>query len=426
MSNIDENPFVNQVPAIGEEPVTIDNLWDGVSGVTKTTDAEILNKWQVKKMRVAGSDKLSQFLHGGLPEGGTTIITSSEGNGKSEFVKAQIVQAREECRPIVLYSGENTDGDYLSRIIADTAGHFGLVDVSECEPGIPIEQQETHKEPAEWVKDSLKRYYEPYIRSFEVSVGADGDADIKGIHQMRKTMIETCERTKMAKLKSPVFVIDNLATIVDLGGYDYGLDTNSKQSFACSVLKEVARIYSCIVILVAHARKPQGGEKLVSLINNNPNDEISGSGNVKNYASVILNMTRDAEEPTSKIRIVRVCKNRLFGELDYEGFRLDWDFDTGRYFDEGDIDGQHGLFRRYTWRTIIEKSTSISRYELSKSTVIEDKLKEKALAREKLHANERRIREQRRREEAEVQEMSKQADLLKRRARAEKTIAELG
>lgn len=408
------------------QSITLNSLWDGVSGVRKTTDAEILNKWKVGKMRVAGSAKLTEFLHGGFPEGAVSIITSSEGNGKSEFVKAQIVQAREERRPIVIYSGENTDGDYLSRIIADTAGYYGLIDVCDDIPGVPMEQQGTHKEPATWVVESLRNYYAPYMRSFEISIGSDGDADTKGIQQMRETMIETCTRAKMAGLKKPVFVIDNLATIVDLGGYDFGLDTNSKQSFACSILKEVAREYGCIVILVAHARKPQGGDKVASLVSSNPNDEISGSGNVKNYAGLILQMARDAEDPTSKIRIVRVCKNRLFGELDYDGFRLDWDFETGRYYDEGDIDGQHGLFRKYEWRKEIKKSITTSRYELTKALKLEEKAKEKALNKEKLDADTRRAREQKRKEEAEVQEMSKRADMLKKRARAEKTIAELG
>ena len=82
-----------------------------------------------------------------------------------------------------------------------------------------------------------------------------------------------------------------------------------------------------MVLLVAHRRK--------NSVSRDSNDEVFGSGDITNYAGVILNYERSADLPEEKRRAT-VTKNRLFGKLELEGYILDYEERSKRIYGQGD------------------------------------------------------------------------------------------
>ena len=95
-------------------------------------------------------------------------------------------------------------------------------------------------------------------------------------------------------------------------------------------VKKLARLalkHNVLIILVAHKRKNN--------FSTDANDEISGSGDITNLASVIISCERDKDAGQYQ-RVSKVTKNRLFGELELNGYKLDYDFKSKRIYGDGD------------------------------------------------------------------------------------------
>ena len=82
-----------------------------------------------------------------------------------------------------------------------------------------------------------------------------------------------------------------------------------------------------LILLVAHKRKNN--------FTTNENDEISGSGDISNLATVTIAYEKD-KELTPGQRRLKVSKNRLFGRVETGGYVLDYDEKSKRIYGEGD------------------------------------------------------------------------------------------
>ena len=80
-------------------------------------------------------------------------------------------------------------------------------------------------------------------------------------------------------------------------------------------------------MLVAHKRKDNG-----STITN---DNVSGSSDITNLASIVLSYERapaKREDVSEDERILKITKNRLFGKIDNYGFVLKYDKASKRIY----------------------------------------------------------------------------------------------
>lgn len=123
-----------------------------------------------------------------------------------------------------------------------------------------------------------------------------------------------------------VVLLDNLMTALDLVDAS-AYDKYDKQSLFVKQLARLALKHNVWILLVAHKRKNNFSQ--------NENDEISGSGDISNLATITIAYERGKDiEPEQ--RLLKVSKNRLFGKVETEGFVLDYDEKSKRIYGQGD------------------------------------------------------------------------------------------
>ena len=114
-------------------------------------------------------------------------------------------------------------------------------------------------------------------------------------------------------------------------------DKYEKQSLFVKKLARLALKHNILILLVAHKRKNN--------FSVNENDEISGSGDISNLATITIAYEKDnSGDILESQRLCKISKNRLFGKTDTKGFVLDYDEKSKRITGDGD-----SLFVEYSW-----------------------------------------------------------------------------
>lgn len=85
--------------------------------------------------------------------------------------------------------------------------------------------------------------------------------------------------------------------------------------------------YDVLILLVAHKRK--------NSFTKDANDEVSGAGDITNYAGVVLSYDRDNELGESNRKLV-VSKNRLTGKINNAGYVMNYEEKSKRIYGPGD------------------------------------------------------------------------------------------
>lgn len=135
-----------------------------------------------------------------------------------------------------------------------------------------------------------------------------------------------------------VVLLDNLMTAMDLEPLS-AFDKYEKQSQFVKKLARIALTYDVLIFLVAHKRKNN-----FSL---NENDEVSGSGDISNLASYVIAYEKCKYIEPSQ-RLCKVTKNRIFGNVETEGYILNFDEKSKRIYGQGD-----DLYVDYGWDNFI-------------------------------------------------------------------------
>ena len=104
-------------------------------------------------------------------------------------------------------------------------------------------------------------------------------------------------------------------------------DKYDKQSMFVKKLARIALKYNVLIILVAHKRKNN--------FSTNENDEISGSGDISNLATLTLVYEKSKDIDESE-RLLKVSKNRLFGKLETSGWLMKYDEVSKRIYGSND------------------------------------------------------------------------------------------
>jgi len=266
-----------------------------------------------------GIRQVDRLLYGGLPFGGVHLIAGKPGSGKSTFSSQILVMAISKGYKCFAYSGELPNYLFKAWLNYQVAGGnhvFQTGDGIHENVGYAISQANRNV-ISEWYRGKAFIYDNGSIDSNE-HIG----------------LLEAVEKA-VQRYGCRVILIDNLMTALDMETVA-GDDKYEKQSRFVKKLTRLALRYNVLVLLVAHKRKNN--------FTTDANDEISGSGDIANLGMITLAYDRNDKEGEPP-RIIRVAKNRLFGRINLDGYKVDFDERSKRIFGEGDDqDIEYGCF----------------------------------------------------------------------------------
>lgn len=274
-------------------------------------------------------DHLNTFLHGGIPYGGYSIITSKRGNGKSILADHIIAHAIAQGKNTLIYSGEIPNGTVKALLISQIVGRENMVDVSK--PGSDYKDyafaSSVEKKVSDWVGEHCYIY------------------DDKPCAEDEQEDIFNTIELAVKRNNVEVVLLDNLMVAIDIAGDVSKINEETvAQARFCKRLYRLSKDLNIVVILVAHKRKATevGGDA-------DENDDVSGSSLITNLSMVTLGYNPVPGAATDKEksqRVLSVAKNRLYGELTTNGgIRMDYEPISRRIYQEGVDDPD----RRYNW-----------------------------------------------------------------------------
>lgn len=289
-----------------------------VNRVMRLADVKKVNIYEIPKL-ATGIRALDRYLCGGLPYGQVHIISGKRGDGKSTFASQLLVNAIEQNQRVLSYSGELPN--YLFKVWIDLqiAGGKNVMQ-NDSISGAPsyFITNSTSERINNWYRDRAFLYDTSIIDS-EKGETAD--------------LLDIIEQSIM-QYGVRVILLDNLMTAIDLDSERYS-DKYDQQSRFVYKLTRIALKFDVMILLVAHRRKNGYSSDM--------NDEVMGSGDITNYAGVILGYNRDDKLENNQRKLI-LTKNRLIGKLNTEGFILDYDEKSKRIFGMGD-----DVNRKYGW-----------------------------------------------------------------------------
>lgn len=252
-----------------------------------------------------GFAQLDATLGSGLNFGTLTVLTGSPGTGKSTFLNQIIANALSQNFNTFLYSGELTsqmcmdwfcktvvNPEHLSFYHDNFGNHSKILD-----DGFELIQT--------WINNRFFLY------------SKDAKPDESNITHS----IEYLAVKKNVKL----FVLDNLMTLEFSG-----TDKYEKQILIVKTLKNLAKKYDLVIILVAHSNKSSYMNRESHVF------EISGASEIPNLADYVLKASRENEKP---VTYILVLKNRITGSIRSK-ISLSFSSQRKRFFTKGKLELQ--------------------------------------------------------------------------------------
>ena len=298
-----------------------------IKRVVAIQDIGVADFSKIPKLQT-GIQRLDGLLGGGLPFGTLAVITGKRGDGKSTFSNGLMVQAVEQGNTAFIYSGEMRK-EYVKRSICfQAAGRSHIVDGFPNYTGQTYISNHNTELINHWLSDRIYIYDSDLIEEDE-----------------KEDLLKTLELS-IKQNGVNVILIDNLMTAMYLNE-TRTTDKYDRQGRFVRRLARMASKYNILILLVAHKRK--------NSFTTDANDEVSGSADITNLASVVISYDRGANDEINKgimeesQRKLILSKNRLFGDLDYKGIILSYDRRSTRVYD--DSEGRDsGLYREYSWK----------------------------------------------------------------------------
>lgn len=286
--------------------------------IVDLSEVEDVNVFEIPKLKT-GIKKIDKLLYGGLPMGGVVLISGKPGEGKSTLASQIIVNALEQDYKCFVYSGELPNYLFKSWLDYQAAGpnHIFSYQNQWGETGYNISNSN---------KQMLQNWYRGRCFLFD-NTAIDGEE--------KESLVSVVENVVMQH-GVKVVLLDNLMTAIDLETTSSS-DKYEKQSLFVKKLARLALRHNILILLVAHKRKNN--------FSANENDEISGSGDISNLATITIAYEKDnSGDILESQRLCKISKNRLFGKTETKGFVLDYDEKSKRITGQGD-----NLLLEYSW-----------------------------------------------------------------------------
>lgn len=305
-----------QIRACVENAVTVP-----IKQVIDLADVENVNIYKLPKLKT-GISQIDKLLYGGLPLGGVVLVSAKPGSGKSTFASQMLVNAIEQGYKCFAYSGELPNYQFKAWMDFQIAGPHHVIEGANPYGDMEYGVSELNKRTmSEWYRGKCFLYDNSAI---------DGDE--------KESLITVAENTIM-QYGVKIILLDNLMTAIDLEATPNS-DKYEKQSLFVKKLARLALKHNVLIILVAHKRKNN--------FSTNENDEISGSADISNLATITISYDKSDDLPTEQ-RLCKVSKNRLFGRVNTKGYTLEYDERSKRIFGKGD-----DLYVEYGWNKDVD------------------------------------------------------------------------
>lgn len=311
MDGQDMIKLAEEVKATALDSPCVDDLFVDASDITLDT--------KPSPSIETGFAPLDAATSGGLNFGTLTVLTGSPGSGKSTFLNQILANALSLRFNSFLYSGELTSQMALDWFYKTVSNPIHLsYGVNNFGKTIKI-TDEGVRQINKWLKNKL----------FLFSKNAQAD----------ETNISTVIEYLAVKKDVKLFVLDNLMTIECSGSDKY-----EKQINVIKSLKNLAKHYNIVIILVAHSNKN-------SIMRREPHVfDISGASEIANLSDYILNATRDndCENETT----ILLLKNRITG-LIKKHLQLKFSPDRKRFYTNAKLE----LSRDYGYGEVYEQES---------------------------------------------------------------------
>lgn len=296
--------------------------------IIELADVKDENPYLVEKLET-GIHQIDNLLHGGLPFGGLVLVGGKRGEGKSTLASQILANSIEQGYKSFAYSGELPNRAFKSTIDFQIAGTHIVAKETKDGRQYNAVSDVNKKIISDWYRGKCFLYDNSCL---------DGEET--------ESLVNIAENVIM-QYGVRVVLLDNLMTAIDLETKQSS-DKNEMQSSFVKKLARLALKHNVLIILVAHKRKNN--------FSTDANDEISGSGDITNLASVIISYERDKDAGQYQ-RVSKVTKNRLFGELELNGYKLDYDFKSKRIYGDGD-----DVTKEYSWNRLEDGFYSTEEY----------------------------------------------------------------
>ena len=291
------------------------------------SDVQDVDIFKIPKLRT-GIKQVDRLLYGGLPLGGVVLISGKPGEGKSTLASQILVNSIFQNYKCFAYSGELPNYMFKSWIDFQIVGGRHVIEYQNQWGDTNYRISKTNKQMiSDWYRGKCFLYDNSII---------DGDE--------KESLVSVVENAIM-QYGVQVVMLDNLMTAIDLES-TFGSDKYERQSLFVKKLARIALRHNVLILLVAHKRKNN--------FSTNENDEISGSGDISNLATITIAYEKNNELEQSQ-RLCKVSKNRLFGKTETKGYILDYDDKSKRIYGQGD-----DLYVDYGWNKNDGGFTSIN------------------------------------------------------------------
>ena len=285
---------------VEDATLSIDSLKNEINGnrslENNFVDISIIDRNKDSKKAIyTGFNKLDSLI-GGFRYGSLNILSGQPSSGKSTILNQIVANSIDQGHKAFIYSGE-LPGDILKEWFVRTVSNFEHLEEKTDYLGNKYYDfiNEAWKLVSLWAKDKLFIY---------------GDDSIANDSNLLNT-IEYLHLKKGIRL----FVIDNLMTM-QLGS---NKDKYEKQKDICISLKNMAKKYGLVIILVAHPSKAIIQKEEPTMY------DVAGASEIVGSADLVLMTVRGTkEDPQSGIWIL---KNRNTGK---QGIPVGFYFDDDR------------------------------------------------------------------------------------------------
>ena len=254
-----------------------------VKYVKRLANVDAVNLSELPKIKT-GIRNLDRAC-GGLLMGHITLLSGKRGEGKSTLMSQFVAQAIDQGNAVFVYSGELPNYHFKNWLDLQIAGNKNI-QTRTNEYG----DNEYYLLPN--TVEKINEWY--YDKAYIFDNSSVTDDEYEGLLKVVTDAI--------CRYDIKLVCIDNLMTAMEC---DANTDLYRQQSTFVKNLEKLAQQYDVAIVLVAHPKKTQGDFD---------NDTVSGSSDITNAVSFVLNYQRANESDNCDSKLM-ITKNRMNGKL---------------------------------------------------------------------------------------------------------------